>query len=71
MRTAKILIRMGGCPGLSESALGAQVFCWFCHVVAHMMPIYEGSSKSAGKLEDETPGKPATHLDIDSFQTKR
>ena len=20
-----------GCPGLSESLLGAQSFCWFCH----------------------------------------
>ena len=31
MRTAKTLIRLGGCPGWSESALGAQSFCWFCH----------------------------------------
>ena len=23
--------------GLSESSLGAQLFCWFCHVAAHMM----------------------------------
>ena len=28
-RTAKILIRLGGCPGWSESSLGAQSFCWF------------------------------------------
>ena len=32
MRTAKTLIRLGGCPGLSESLLGAQSLCWFCHV---------------------------------------
>ena len=25
------LIRLGGCPGWSESSLGAQSFCWFCH----------------------------------------
>ena len=25
-----------GCPGWSESALGAHSFCWFCHVAAHM-----------------------------------
>ena len=31
MRTAKTLIRLGRCPGLSESMLGAQSFCWFCH----------------------------------------
>ena len=32
MRTAKTLIRLGGCPGWSESSVGAQPFCWFCHV---------------------------------------
>ena len=36
MRTAKTLIRLGGCPGWSESSLCAQSFCWFCQVVAHM-----------------------------------
>ena len=30
------LIRLGGCPGWSESSLGAHSFCWFCHVVAHI-----------------------------------
>ena len=35
MRTAKTLIRLGGCPCWSESSLGAQSLCWFCHVVAH------------------------------------
>ena len=34
--TAKTLIRLGGCPGWSESSLGAQSFCWFCHEVAHL-----------------------------------
>ena len=28
--------RFGGCPGWSESSLGAQSLCWFCHVAAHM-----------------------------------
>ena len=28
-------IRLGGCPGWSESLLGAQSFCWFCHETAH------------------------------------
>ena len=37
MRTAKTLIRLGGCPGWSESSLGAQSLCWFCHVAAHMV----------------------------------
>ena len=35
-RTAKTLIRLGGCPGWSESSLGAHSFCWLCHVAAHM-----------------------------------
>ena len=35
MRTAKTLIRLGGCPGWSESLLGAHSFCWFCHVAAY------------------------------------
>ena len=36
MRTAKTLIRVGGCPGWYESLLGAQSFCWFCHEAAQM-----------------------------------
>ena len=35
--TAKTLIRLGGCPGWSESSLGTHSFCWFCHVVAQML----------------------------------
>ena len=34
-RTAKILIRLGRCPGWSESSLGAQSFCWFYHEAAN------------------------------------
>ena len=30
------LIKLGRCPGWSESSLGAHSFCWFCHLVAHM-----------------------------------
>ena len=30
-------IRLGGCPGWSESSLGANSFCWFCHVVAQIV----------------------------------
>ena len=36
MRTGKTLIRLGRCPGWSESSLGAHSFWWFCHVAAHM-----------------------------------
>ena len=36
MRTAKTLIRQGGCPGWSESPLGAKSFWWFCDEVAHI-----------------------------------
>ena len=34
---AKTLIRLGGCPGWSESLLGTHSFCWFCHVTAQML----------------------------------
>ena len=40
MRTAKTLIRLGGCPGWSESSLGAHSFCWFCRVAAHFLYPY-------------------------------
>ena len=30
------LIRLDGCLGWSESLLGAQSFCWFCHEAAQM-----------------------------------
>ena len=33
---AKTLIKLGWCPGWSESLLGAQSFCWFCYEVAHL-----------------------------------
>ena len=39
-RTAKALIRLGGCPGWSESSPGTQSFCWFCHEAAQMVIIF-------------------------------
>ena len=33
----KSLVKLSGCPGWSESALGAQPHCWFCRVAAHVM----------------------------------
>ena len=36
-RTAKTLIRLGGCPGWSESLLGAQLLCWFWQVAAQIL----------------------------------
>ena len=30
------LIRLGRCPGWSESLLEAHSFCWFCHVAAQL-----------------------------------
>ena len=35
MSAQRRLIRLGGCPSWSESSLGAQSFCWFCHEAAH------------------------------------
>ena len=39
MRTAKTLIRLGGCPGWTESSLGAHTFCWFCHAATHLTSV--------------------------------
>ena len=36
MQTAKTLIRLGGCPGSSESSLGAQPQRWSCHEAAQI-----------------------------------
>ena len=36
LSTQRRLIRLGRCPGWSDSSLGTHLFCWFCHVVAHM-----------------------------------
>ena len=41
MWTAKTLIRLGGCPGWSESLLGAQSFRWFCHEAAQIICVPE------------------------------
>ena len=43
--TGKTLIRLGGCPGWSESSLGRQSLCWFCHVVARVMYIVKENNK--------------------------
>ena len=37
MRTEKTLIKLGECPGWSESSLGAQPFGWFCHDMAQFL----------------------------------
>ena len=37
LRAQRRLIRLGGCPGWSESSLGAHSFCWFCHVAAQIL----------------------------------
>ena len=30
------LIRLGGCPGCSESSLGAHSLCWVCHLLCSL-----------------------------------
>ena len=37
MRTAKTLIRLDGCPGWSESSLGAHAILLVCHEAAHIV----------------------------------
>ena len=43
LSTQRRLNRLGECPGWSESSLGADSFCWFCHVVAQLS--FSGDSK--------------------------
>ena len=43
--TAKTLIRLGRCPGWSESSLGAHSFCWFCHVAFQLLFLIKGFRK--------------------------
>ena len=50
MRTAKTLIRLGGRPGWSESSLGAQSFCWFCHEAAQMIRMFTVIYSKTGKV---------------------
>ena len=40
----------GWCPGWSESSLGANSFCWFCYVAAHILMAMEEEEKSPSAL---------------------
>ena len=40
-RTARTPIRLGGCPGWSESSLCTCHFFWFCYEVAHILVIFQ------------------------------
>ena len=69
MRTAKTLIRLGGCPGWSESSLGAQPHCWFCHVVAQIFTaacIYYLCSSYPVRIWASLMKKPSIVFDIKS-----
>ena len=51
MRTTKTLLRLGGCPGWSESSLGTQSLHWFCHVVAQIAAVHVQSYLIADLLK--------------------
>ena len=44
---------LGACPGWSESSLGAQSFCWFCHEAAQIKKHFkrESSDNSLSQLK--------------------
>ena len=48
MQTGKTLIKLSGCPGRSESTLGAHSFGWVCHVMDHLL-IEDKNMKSSSK----------------------
>ena len=61
-RTAITLTRLGGCPGWSESSLGAQSFCWFYHGAAQ----YASSLTSEeDQLNPHLPSRPVHPYQLD------
>ena len=50
LRTTKTLTRLAGCPGWSESSLGAHSLRWFCHVAAHVISSEMAVSFTAAKF---------------------
>ena len=44
----------GGCPDWSESSLGAQSLCWFCHVAVHFSLELLGYTPTTSALETTT-----------------
>ena len=48
------LIRLGGCPGWSESLLGTQSLCWFCHVAAHLVHAFVINIMPLGSFDHAT-----------------
>ena len=72
---SKTLIRLGGCPGWSESSLGAQPNCWFCHVVAQLCYNYCKHGKKYEKwdiAQQNKPMRPAkTQISLGSYKDPR
>ena len=64
MRTAKTLIRLGECPGWSESSLGANSLCWFCHVAAHIASACGMKTEARGTL---LVGLPVSRVRLNIF----
>ena len=74
-RKAKTLIRLGGCPGWSESSLGAQPHCWFvmsqlilCFAILPRLKLYTFKIVYSEPCHEKTclegfrPGKSQTGL---------
>ena len=51
LHAVNALIRLGGCTGWSESSLGAQSLCWFCHEAAHLYSEFHSQSLGGGWTE--------------------
>ena len=73
MRTAKTLIRLGGCPGWSECSLGAQPHCWFCHEAAHLVIIISRSIYTESPLSHlhAITSKTVSNLYLKSVKAQR
>ena len=69
MRTAKALIRLGGCPGWSESSLGAQSLCWYCHVAAQLVKLFTGQMENHKRI-NYTQLQKTHYSHLDQIQTR-
>ena len=50
-KTNKMIVR----PGWSESSLGAQSFCWFCHEAFHLSRIHLGRLSALSSYQGQYP----------------
>ena len=51
LSTQRRLMRLCECPGWSDSSLGAQSLCRFCHVLAHLYHLFQYGESEDDRLQ--------------------